>query len=264
MARILMIEDNRTHLELMSYFLKAYGYKTVLTAMDGEDGLEGVRRTSPDLIVCDIQLLKLDGFGIAAQLKRRPAHRTIPLIAVTALAMVGDRDKLLSAGFDGYVSKPIDPEKFVSEIEAFIPSDVKRTGPPVPQVEPEEPARQRGTILVVDNSLVNLSLAASTLEPFGYDVITAHNVNDGLRLARQNPPELILSDIHMPHQSGFDFIRAVKADRQLRSIPFIFISSTVWRNDDQKTGLALGADKFILRPVDPQDLLREIEECLGK
>jgi two-component system, cell cycle response regulator len=261
MARILVIEDNPTNLELMTYLLKAFGHE-VLTAMDGDEGLQAVRRMSPDLIVCDVQLPKVGGFEVAAQLKAHPALHSIPLIAVTALAMVGDRDKLLAGGFDGYISKPIDPEKFVLDVEKFLHS----TPGPVKYIEVESSTRRANpngvSILVVDNSAVNLSLAQSTLEPFGYQVAIAHSVSEGLEAARKNLPDLILSDVHMPHESGFDFIRAVKADRQLRRVPFVFISSTVRGDADQVTGIALGASKFIVRPIDPADLIREIEECL--
>lgn len=118
------------------------------------------------------------------------------------------------------------------------------------------------TILVVDNAPVNLELVRSTLEPFGYDIHAANSVPEALALARERPPDLILSDLHMPGQDGFDFIRAVKADPHLSAIPFIFISSTIWREKDRTDGLALGAERFIIRPVEPQALLREIRACL--
>ena len=120
MARILVIEDNPTNLELMSYLLKAYGHE-ILTAIDGKEGVEVAHRSRPELIICDVQLPKLDGFGVAARLKSHPALRSIPLVAVTALAMVGDRDKLLTAGFDGYLSKPIQAEhlrRTIAEVTA--------------------------------------------------------------------------------------------------------------------------------------------------
>jgi two-component system cell cycle response regulator len=262
MARILVIEDNPTNLELMTYLLKAFGHE-VLTAMDGDEGLQAVRRMSPDLIVCDVQLPKVGGFEVAAQLKAHPALHSIPLIAVTALAMVGDRDKLLAGGFDGYISKPIDPEKFVPDVEKFLHSSPATLKFIETESRPPRRVNQNGvTILVVDNSPVNLSLAQSTLEPFGYKLVIAHSVSEGLEAAHKNRPDLILSDVHMPGETGFDFIRAVKADTQLRGLPFVFISSTVMGDSDQKTGMALGAAKFILRPIDPEDLIREIEECL--
>jgi len=115
----------------------------------------------------------------------------------------------------------------------------------------------------VDNSPVNIELARKILEPFGYGVRPAINVREALVMIRQSRPDLILSDLHMPGENGYDFIRAVKADPVLSQIPFVFISSTVWRDGDQERGLALGAMKFLLRPIDPKKLLTEIEECLG-
>jgi len=118
-TRILVIEDNPANMELMSYLLNAYGY-ALLTATDGESGLDVATREQPDLIICDVHLPQLDGYGVVRVLKRMPSLRGIPAIAVTALAMVGDRDKLIEAGFDGYISKPIEPETFVAEIERFL------------------------------------------------------------------------------------------------------------------------------------------------
>jgi CheY-like chemotaxis protein len=118
------------------------------------------------------------------------------------------------------------------------------------------------TILVVDNSGINIELLKSTFEPFGYEVIAAENIREGFRMAQATQPDLILSDVHMPGGDGFDFIREIKADPQLSSIPFLFISSTIWRDKDRIEGLTLGAQKFIVRPIEPQDLLREVEECL--
>lgn len=118
-ARILIIEDNPQNMELMSYLLRAFGH-IVLSASDGAEGIEMARREMLDLIVCDIHLPGVDGYEVANHLKKHPVLRQLPLVAVTALAMVGDRDKVLSAGFDGYIDKPIEPEKFVGQIEAFL------------------------------------------------------------------------------------------------------------------------------------------------
>src|SRR6185295_3100711 len=152
-ARILVIEDNPANIELMSYLLRAFGHE-VLTSCDGETGLEAARRESPDLIVCDIQIPRIHGLDLARQLKGHPSLKKIPLVAVTAFAMVGDRDKVLSAGFDGYIAKPIVPDKFVQQVEAFLPT-MEHAPPAVPHsVAPEVPIRQvkRATILVVDRS----------------------------------------------------------------------------------------------------------------
>jgi CheY-like chemotaxis protein len=135
-ARILIIEDNPTNLELMRFLLQAFGF-TLFTAADGPEGIETARRTIPDLIVCDLQMPGLDGYEVARRLKSDPMLRKIPLVAVTAYAMVGDRDGALAAGFDGYLTKPIMPRSFVSQLEAFLrpgrppePESTSKANPP--------------------------------------------------------------------------------------------------------------------------------------
>jgi CheY-like chemotaxis protein len=117
--RILVIEDNTTNMELMTYLLTAFGHTTI-AARDGEEGVEAALHLNPDLILCDLALPKIDGYGVARRLRGEPGLSAVPMIAVTASAMVGDRDKVMAAGFDGYISKPITPETFVAEVENFL------------------------------------------------------------------------------------------------------------------------------------------------
>jgi two-component system cell cycle response regulator len=248
-------------MQLMVYLLRAFGH-TVLTARNGEEGMETARRETPDLIICDVQLPGLDGYEVARRLKSHPALRAIPLVAVTALAMVGDREKTLTAGFDGYLAKPIVPQTFVQDVAAFLGSPRPATPPPSVPTPAQPPQSNYATILVVDNSPVPLQIVRSTLEPFGYTVITASGVEAGLELARQHRPALILSDLHMPGKDGYALIKAVKGDAYLRTIPFAFISSTVWADSDRQTGLGLGAVKFIMRPIAPLALLAAVEDSL--
>lgn len=119
MARILVIEDNPENLELMRFLLQAFGHEA-LVGRQGEEGLAVAQREQPDLIICDIHMPQLDGYGVLARLRSDPVLRNIPCVAVTALAMLGDRTKVLDAGFDGYISKPIDPEKFTDEVASYL------------------------------------------------------------------------------------------------------------------------------------------------
>jgi len=84
------------------------------------EGLAATHHERPDLILCDIRLPKVNGYEVARAVKSHPDLCTIPLVAVTAYAMVGDRDRTLAAGFDGYVAKPITPETFVGQVEAYL------------------------------------------------------------------------------------------------------------------------------------------------
>ena len=120
-ARILLIEDNATNLDLMNYLLHALGYD-VECAIDGHSGLEAAQKGNYDLILTDMLMPDLDGYELARRVKADQRLKAIPLVAVTALAMAGDRDKILAAGFDGYISKPIDPQKFSAQIQPFLKS----------------------------------------------------------------------------------------------------------------------------------------------
>lgn len=125
-ARILLIEDDQVSMDLMTYLLTAYGH-SVLQAINGREGVERARAERPDLILCDNQMPVLGGAGVAQILKGDAATRDIPLVSVTASAMTGDRAKILAAGFDGYLAKPITPETFVAEVDAFLAPD-RRAG----------------------------------------------------------------------------------------------------------------------------------------
>lgn len=139
-ARILIIEDNPTNMELMEYLLQAFGH-TPLYANDGLEGVEAALKLMPDLIICDVHIPKLDGYGVVRQIKAKKPLSMIPVIAVTAMAMVGDREKLITAGFDSYIAKPIDPENFMDQIEKFLPQHLRSSAPSEPSpVKPGVPA----------------------------------------------------------------------------------------------------------------------------
>ncbi len=120
-AQVLLIEDNAANLELMTYLLGASGYNTS-SAIDGFTGLEAAKTGEYDLILTDILMPQLDGYEFARRCKADSHLARIPLVAVTALAMIGDRERIFAAGFDGYISKPIDPHKFVAQVASFLAS----------------------------------------------------------------------------------------------------------------------------------------------
>lgn len=118
--RILVVEDNEPNIQLVDYLLKAHGYVPVL-ARTGEDGLRLAGIERPDLILLDISLPGIDGYEVADAIRRQAGFEHTQIVAVTASAMVGDRERIDAAGFDGYIQKPINPETFIAEIESFLP-----------------------------------------------------------------------------------------------------------------------------------------------
>lgn len=123
-GRILYIEDNEQNLYLITYLLKASDYE-VLQARSGEEGIGMAGERLPDLILLDIQLPGMDGYEIARRIRTNPDLRQVPIVAVTSYAMVGDKEKALAAGCDGYIEKPIDPITFLSQMEAHLPKGAR-------------------------------------------------------------------------------------------------------------------------------------------
>jgi two-component system cell cycle response regulator len=119
MALILIIEDNAANLELMRYLLTAAGHDC-RCAVGGPEGLAEALQRLPDLVVCDIQLPGMHGADVLQRLNLIPGFVGRPVIAVTALAMLGDRERILAQGFNGYLSKPIIPQGFAGQIAGFL------------------------------------------------------------------------------------------------------------------------------------------------
>jgi len=263
-AHILIVEDNPANLELMAYLLDAYGH-AVKRAGGAQAGLSALENERFDLVLADILMPGMDGYEFVRR-ARTGGFGEIPIVAVTALAMVGDRERTLAAGFDGYIAKPINPETFVHEVGRFLSEPLRSSGTrphrPAPASEGQAAAPTGRTILVVDDVPTNAQVIRAAIEPFGHEVIEVHSMDEALTAARARRLDLILTDVHMPDGTGLDLIRAFKNDPALAAIPFIFLSSTYWHDLDKARGLSLGAKKFLLRPIEPRALVDEINATL--
>lgn len=118
-AQILVVDDNPTNLKLLRVLLTANGYE-VRTAVDGEEAVGVLERFRPRLILMDIQMPGVDGLTLTRQLKSNPATRDITVIAITAYAMKGDEERMLAAGCDGYIAKPIDTRTLPAVVARYL------------------------------------------------------------------------------------------------------------------------------------------------
>lgn len=119
MKRALIIEDNDDNLELISFILQAYGYEYI-SAMSGIEGYNKAIAEQPDFILLDIQLPDIPGTEVLSKLRATEATKSIPIIAMTSYAMAGDRERLMDAGCNGYIEKPIDPDIVIQQIQFFL------------------------------------------------------------------------------------------------------------------------------------------------
>jgi two-component system cell cycle response regulator DivK len=122
MARVLVIEDNVSNMKLATFLLESVGH-AVLAAPDAEAGLAMAVAERPDLVLMDVQLPGMDGLQATALLKAGAATRSIPVIALTALAMKGDEERIHSAGCDGYIGKPMAYKDFLATVARFLPAE---------------------------------------------------------------------------------------------------------------------------------------------
>lgn len=269
-ARILVIEDNPINLELMTFLLQAWQHE-VQAAQDGDEGLALARAAPPDLVICDIQMHGIDGYEVARRLRADPVLKAVPLVALTAFAMVGDHEKALAAGFDMHVSKPIDPAGFMAAIQPLLPgrgaAPTPDEGPPAgtgAQVPAELRAPRHPCVLLnVDDGPVNVEYKIDLFEAAGYELVTARGVREALQVLQARSVDLVLSDVVMPDGGGFELLRCLRTDNATRDLPFIFLTASARDDSSRQRGLELGADGYLIRPLPAHELLWHIRRCLA-
>ncbi len=140
MIKVLIAEDNAVNRELLRELLEARGY-TVLEACNGQEALDMIEQAQPELLLLDIGMPVLDGFAVIRSIRGNPRSALLPVVAVTAYAMRGDREKILNSGFDGYLSKPLNPSSLTEEIDRVL---AKSSQPTESDRVPDGKHRRRG------------------------------------------------------------------------------------------------------------------------
>jgi two-component system cell cycle response regulator len=266
-ARILIVDDDPTNVDLLRMLVSAFGHEP-LTALSGEEALAIMAGIVPDLVLCDVHMPGMDGFEVLRRCRGDARLGDVRIVAVTALAMVGDRERLLAAGFDEYMSKPIEPETFVDDLRRFLPAG-ERQPERLPYVErgaasraaPPVSRRGNGYVLVIDDSQADRVLMQHLLESCGFEVFAADGAGAAIRAADARMPALVICDVHMPHVDGYELLVRLRERPGGREIPFVFLSSSAAAVDMQH-GLRLGAVRFLVRPIEPEVLLKELEPFL--
>ncbi len=249
MAKILIIEDNPANMTLEVFLLESAGH-TVLTATDAEAGLILARDTQPALVLMDIQLPGMDGLAATRQLKRDAATKAIPVIALTALAMKGDEERIRAAGCDACIIKPMRYQEFL----ATIAIQLARTN----RSDTESPAAR---VLIVDDVRQDRELLEVMLGPEGFVLLTAASGEEALNLTAQDQPDIILLDVMMPGMDGYQVVAKLKGNPVTMNIPVILVTELDDRNA-KMLGLSAGAEDFLSKPVDRAELQVRVRNLL--
>ncbi|MDA3814357.1 MAG: response regulator [Candidatus Cloacimonetes bacterium] len=117
--KILIIEDNEQNMYMLSYLLESNNYE-VIKSKNGKEGIILAEKFMPDAIILDIQLPEMDGYEVARELRKIKVLKNVLIIVVTSYAMVGDKEKALASGANGYIEKPIDPDSFISQLKGYL------------------------------------------------------------------------------------------------------------------------------------------------
>ncbi len=249
MARILVVEDSPDIRALVRMLLEAEGYE-VSTASDGRLGVTAAIRDKPDLILMDLSLPVLPGWEAAKEIKSVAAMASTPIVAVTAHAMQGDRERALAAGCDGFIAKPIDENTFASMIAGFLRS-ARRTPAAVSPGGLPVQSTSTARILVVDDQPEVAEILTADLESAGHRVVRAGSASQALAIFQEDPTfDLAVVDVMLGPETGYDL-----ASRLIAAAPeYLPVLLVTAGSIDRERAYAAGADDFIGKPIESAEL----------
>eukprot|EP00913_Durusdinium_trenchii_P028314 g26542.t1 len=253
----------------------------VVVAVNGEEGIQQAQAESPDLILMDLSLPGIDGWEATRAIKAEKETAGIPVIALTAHAMPGDREKAIEAGCDDYETKPYDWTRLFTKVDEILTrkaADAVEDDAPLSADPPgngadlqphavPDPIRKESitgrTILIVDDKELNRDLLARGVRDDGHHILFATNGREALDMLESQSVDLVLLDIMMPLVDGFEVLRQMKADTGLRHIPVIVISASEQMASAVRC-IEMGADDYLPKPWDPVLLKARIDSSLER
>ena len=204
---MLVIEDDQRSAELLRIFLEEGGFSVTL-ALDGNEGLESARRLRPAAIILDLLLPQVSGWDVLTQLKGDPALADIPVVIVS---MVDERGKGYALGAADYLVKPVGRNELLGVLQPLTAAGSIDSGPM--------------TVLTIDDDPVALELVSAVLGPQGYRVLQAPGGEEGVRIAVQERPALVIVDLLMPGTDGFDVVEQLRGDPRTADIPVVVLTA---------------------------------------
>jgi two-component system sensor histidine kinase/response regulator len=269
--RALIVDDNVTNLELLSCMLKSVGME--VTAIDRStrvlSTLENAEKKGSrfDICIVDIQMPEMDGFALAGKIRRsRGKSRSVPMLALSSM-LQRDAAKCGKAGFDGFLSKPIQKTKLLGVLEGIFGQREEKAQPHregkrsiMTQYLAREKMKRAIRILLAEDNPVNQKLARLMLEKAGYRVEVAGNGKEVLQKYRSAPGSyhLLFMDIQMPELDGFQVTKRLRAEGFL-NVPIVAMTAHAMKGDRERC-IAAGMNDYITKPIKRESVLHVIDK----
>jgi two-component system cell cycle response regulator len=256
--RVLCVEDDPKSRLIIRKLLENAGCQ-VFEAVDGNQGVEKALALHPDVILMDIMLPGMNGLEATRKIRESKKTEKIPIIALTAKAMAGDREQILAAGCNDYIAKPIDLSLLLHMLSQILGRELILDRP----FARNKAKETLQTILLVDDTPKNVIVLEKILKSEGYTVFTAPHGESALEILTEQPVDLIISDIAMPVMDGYRLCYEVMTNPETARIRFIFYSSHYSNRREVEFGLRLGADKYLVRPLTLEELIKTIKRVMN-
>ncbi len=270
MARILIAEDFPDIRNILGLLLAQTGHE-LIEAGDGREAVERAISDQPDLILMDMSMPVLSGWEATRQIKADPRTAHIPVIALTAHALKGDRERAWEAGCDGFITKPIDDELLEHTIEQVLAShrdDQEQSSiAPAEIAVAETPRRSTDKllnihnqhILIVDADPQTADFISDKLKTRGYRTSVAERGEQALAMMESDPVDLVICEVEMPDMGGYEITERIKQSPQLSFVPVILVTEG---EIDWERGMKVGADDFLAKPINPSKLFVRVRSLV--
>ncbi|VAW98594.1 Circadian input kinase A [hydrothermal vent metagenome] len=269
MPSILLVEDNDNNRDMLMRRLQRKGFD-ILTAIDGQQGVEKAQSDQPDLILMDMGLPILDGWEATRQIKSNKNTMEIPIIGLSAHAMLADRKKAIEAGCCDYDTKPVDLDRLIKIISKNItinPSvqNQNNTAKKTDSSFKLNNCSNNVVMLVVDDDSACLNLISRFLENEDCEIVLTRDGNEAWELLRSNKYEfdVAILDRKMPGLDGIQILQKMKQSNKLSSIPVIFQTGLI-NVDDIRDGMQEGAYYYLTKPYERRSLISIVEAAVSE
>ena len=262
--KILIVEDEPVHLAVMKSKLESEGYE-VDAALDGEEGWRKLKTAPPDLVLLDVILPKLDGFQFLERAQKEKI--SVPIIIVSNSGQPVEIDKALKLGAkDCLVKAEFSPAEVLEKVQKVLGEKV------VPKVKTssQSPSNSeiyvgsRNHLLMVEDDTFLRDLIVQKLIREGFKMKEAVDGEEGLKMVREERPDLILLDLILPGLDGFEVLKRLKADAASKDIPVIVLSN-LGQKEDMDRAMAAGAEAFMVKAhFTPGEIVAKIKATLKK